>query len=169
MVIWLTGMSGAGKSTLAHALIQAMQNSKIGRPVLVDGDLVRASISQDLGYSAADRLKQISRVSGLAKMLAVQGFPVVVAAVYNDPESMRKNRQEIPGYFEVYLQCGMDFLMKRDSKGIYARAREGKAKDVVGVDIPWIEPEKPDLVFQAEEQIPPSEMAARILKALPKA
>lgn len=164
MVIWITGMSGAGKTTLCQAIWDKL---KPGHPELVflDGDIVRAAFDNDLGYREEDRVCQIKRMQRLAKMLSDQGMLVLVAALYSHPSLLEWNRNQIGGYFEVYLQASLAMLQGRDSKKIYSRATEGSLREVVGIDIPWHPPTKPDLVVEVDQVIPPHETAEGIIAA----
>jgi adenylylsulfate kinase-like enzyme len=167
MVIWLTGLSGSGKTSLCAALHARLKPS---RPALVrlDGDEIRAAFGGDLGFKEADRFRQIQRIQRIAKMLADQDMDVLVAALYAHPELLAWNRAHLPGYFEIYLKADVDFLARRESKALYARARRGEIADVVGVDIPWHAPAQPDLVIDAAAAPAPEALARRVLDALPE-
>jgi len=163
MVIWITGLSGSGKSTLCDALGPKL---KALRPSLVklDGDEVRAAFGDDLGHHEADRVRQIRRIQGLARMLANQDITVLVAALYSHPELLAWNRDNLPGYFEVYLKTDMEFLLSRDGKGLYRRARSGEIPNVVGIDIPWHPPQQADMVIDASSVPPVDALADHVLK-----
>lgn len=166
MVIWLTGLSGSGKSSLCAAL-HALLKPRHAALVRLDGDEVRAAFGGDLGYTEADRFRHISRIQRVAKMLADQGIDVLVAALYAHPDLLAWNRSNLPGYFEVYLRAEVDFLIGRENKTLYSRARCGEMTDVVGVDIPWHAPAKPDLTIDAATAPAPEALARRVLEALP--
>lgn len=168
MVIWLTGLSGSGKSSLCTALYALLKPARPGL-VRLDGDEIRAAFGSDLSFKEPDRFRQISRIQRIAKMLADQGLDVLVAALYANPELLAWNRANLPGYFEVYLEAEIDFLMGRDTKALYARARRGEIADVVGVDIPWHAPRNPDLVIASATAPAPELLARRVLEALPGA
>jgi adenylylsulfate kinase len=165
MVIWLTGLSGAGKSTLCEALYARL---KPLHPCLVklDGDEIRAAFGGDLGHAEADRVRQIGRVQGLARILAEQKIDVLVAALYANPELLEWNRANLPGYFEIYLRSDVAFLSTRDGKGLYGRAQRGEMKDVVGVDIPWREPVRPDMVIDAASAPSPDVLSGQVIAAI---
>lgn len=165
MVIWLTGLSGSGKSTLCGVLRPKLK-ALWPNLVTLDGDVVRAAFGDDLGYHEADRTRQIKRIQGIAKMLADQGITVLVAALYAHPDLLAWNRVNLPGYFEIYLKAEVEFLISRDGKGLYSRARRGEVPNVVGVDIPWHEPKNPDLVFDAASLPPVGALADRVLQAI---
>src|SRR6516162_1342317 len=145
-VFWITGLSGAGKTTLGRELWRRLRAG--GRPVtFLDGDGLRAAIAEDLGHSAGDRRRSAMRNARLCRLLAEQGADVVCATISLFHEVQRWNRENIPGYREIYLRVPIDELRRRDNKGIYVRAHGGKARDVVGLDVPEEAPEAPDLVI----------------------
>ena len=145
-VFWITGLSGAGKTTLGRELWSRLRAA--GRPVtFLDGDALRAVIAEDLGHSADDRRRSAMRNARLCRLLAEQGADVVCATISLFHEVQRWNRENIPGYREIYLRVPIDELRRRDSKGIYAGAQRGDARDVVGLDVPAEAPEAPDLVL----------------------
>jgi len=166
LVIWLTGLSGTGKSTLCAALYSRLK-PRCPALVRLDGDEVRAAFGGDLGYAEADRYRHISRIQRVAKMLSDQGLDVMVAALYAHPDLLAWNRANLPGYFEVYLKADVDFLIGREVKALYSRARRGDIADVVGVDIPWHTPQNPDLVVDAATAPAPELLARQVLDALP--
>src|SRR6516162_5083678 len=145
-VFWITGLSGAGKTTLGRELWRRLRAG--GRPVtFLDGDGLRAAIAEDLGHSAGDRRRSAMRNARLCRLLAEQGTDVVCATISLFHEVQRWNRENIPGYLEIYLRVPIDELRRRDSKGIYLGVQRGDARDVVGLDVPAEAPEAPDLVL----------------------
>jgi len=167
MVIWLTGLSGVGKTTFAQALCSHLK-TKLDNVVLLDGDVIRSTISSDLGFHESDRIIQINRVQRLAKILADQGIIVIVAVVYAHPKLLDWNRENLSDYFEVYFKASLETLAQRDPKGIYRRARDGQLSDVVGIDIPWHAPHRPDLIFDQDAALPATEMVRQLLQTFPK-
>ena len=167
MVLWLSGLSGSGKTTLCKALWTLL---KPGLPELVvlDGDGVREMMGHDLGHDEAARAKQVARLRSLAKFLADQGHVVVVAAVYTRPDLTAENRRVLKGFFQVYLDADLASVKRRDSKGLYAAALEGRTKHVVGVDIPWLPPADADLVLRSDSGETPEAVARRVVAALPR-
>ena len=158
MVIWITGISGAGKTTLATALAQ-MLKARLPNLVVLDGDAIRAVFGSTLGYSIRDRLVQIQRLQSLAAVLDGQNIVTVVAAVYSSPEVLLWNRKNFSPYYEIYLKASLQLVQQRDSKRIYSEALAGRLANVVGLDIPWLEPEFPDLVIDADEKQYPEQLA----------
>jgi adenylylsulfate kinase-like enzyme/phosphohistidine swiveling domain-containing protein len=145
-VFWVTGLSGAGKTTVGRELWSRLRAA--GRQVFfLDGDELRGVIAEDLGHSADNRRRSAMRNARLCQLLAGQGADVVCATISLFHEVQRWNRQNIPGYREIYLRVPIDELRRRDSKGIYAGAQGGVTRDVVGLDVPAEAPEAPDLVL----------------------
>lgn len=167
MVIWVTGLSGAGKTTLCEGIYQQLK-PHIPEVVLLDGDIVREAFGNDLTHKEADRVVQVKRLRGMSKVLAEQGMVVIVAVLYAEPGLLAWNRENIPNYFEVYLDASLETVMARDSKGLYAKAKAGTMPDVVGMDIPWYPPERPDLVLTANGEVSPEALQRRLIDALPE-
>ena len=120
-VVWFTGLSGAGKSTLAQAL--AARLLAAGQKVeVLDGDVVRENLSQGLGFSREDRDINIRRIAFVAKLLARNGVIVIVAAISPYRAARDEARASIGRFLEVHVQCPIDELVRRDTKGLYARA-----------------------------------------------
>jgi adenylylsulfate kinase-like enzyme/phosphohistidine swiveling domain-containing protein len=145
-VFWITGLSGAGKTTVGRELSSRLRAA--GHPVVfLDGDALRAVIAEDLGHSAGHRRRSAMRNARLCRLLSAQGADVVCATISLFHEVQHWNRENIPGYREIYLRVPIDELRRRDSKGIYAAAQRGDARDVVGLDVTAEVPETPDLVL----------------------
>jgi adenylylsulfate kinase-like enzyme/phosphohistidine swiveling domain-containing protein len=163
-VFWITGLSGAGKTTLGRELWQRLRAA--GRPVaFLDGDTLRSAIAEDLGHNAGDRRRSAMRNARLCRLLAEQGTDVVCATISLFHEVQRWNRENIPGYREIYLRVPLDELRRRDSKGIYAAADCGDAGDVVGLDVTAEIPRKPDLVLDNYGALDVATAVDRILAA----
>jgi adenylyl-sulfate kinase len=146
--IWIMGLSSAGKSTLANLLVARLRQS--GYPcLLLDGDQIRQVFDERLGYDRAARRKQTSRVLRLARLVAGQGILPVVAIIHPVEEDRRMCREAMPGYFEVWLKCTLDVCVARDTKNVYRPALDGKAANVVGLDIPYEEPRHADLTLDS--------------------
>lgn len=146
--IWITGLSGAGKSTLA-APVAASLRSMGEQVVLLDGDELRAvfgaSAAVAQSHERAARLDLALRYSRLCRMLSMQGLTVVIATISLFREVQDWNRQNLPGYVEIFLDVPLDELRRRDPKGIYRRYDAGEISDVSGLDVAVDYPIAPDL------------------------
>ena len=151
--VWLTGLPGSGKSTIGAAveehLVEHGQSA-----YLLDGDNLRHGICGDLGFSSADRERNIRRVGQLAQMFADAGSVAVVALVSPLEDARRAVRESherasLP-YFEVFVDTPVEICAARDRKGLYARARAGELHGLTGFDDPYERPRRPDLRLGSE-------------------
>src|SRR5436305_3554451 len=145
-VIWFTGLSGAGKTTLARRVEQELRSH--GREVeILDGDEVRANLSQGLGFSKADRDTNIRRIGYVARLLARNGVVAITAAIspYRAvrAEVRRAVEQDGAGFVAVYVKCPLPVLTERDVKGLYRRALAGETKESTGGPAPYEAPSAP--------------------------
>ena len=147
MVIWIIGLSGAGKTTLAEEAVRLMRR-EADNVVLLDGDAVRAMLGDDLGHTLADRKKNADRLCRISRFLAGQNIHVVCAVLSIFEESRAWNRENIDGYYEVYIDTPMQMLVERDPKGLYARALRGEIEHFPGVSLEFPVPSHPDLIIQ---------------------
>jgi len=146
-VLWFTGLSGSGKSTTARALVEPLRVS--GRKVeLLDGDELRQTISQGLGFSRKDRITNVERIVFLCKLLSRNGVTVIVSAITPYEEMRAHARAELPSYVEIFVDCPLEECERRDVKGLYAKARNDEIKQFTGIGDPYEMPEQPDIVIQ---------------------
>lgn len=144
--IWFTGLSGAGKSTTAQALTVLLQEH--GRQVSVlDGVAVRTNLSLGPRLSKEDRESNIRRVGFLAAEIVRQGGTVVCAAVspYRSTRNDVRNIVGVDCFVEVFVDTPLEECEKRDTKGMYARARRGEIRNLVGIDEPYEAPQHPEI------------------------
>lgn len=150
-VLWFTGLPSSGKSTLAEAVAQEFKKS--GLPVeRLDGDVVRETISRDLGFSAEDRQKNIERVTFIAKILARNGIMVLTSFISPQRKVREWARKEIGNFIEIYTKCPVEECIKRDSKGNYRKALAGEILNFTGVSDPYEEPESPEIVVETDKE-----------------
>lgn len=167
MIVWITGISGAGKTTLCDEL-SALLKPNIPELVVIDGDFVRETFGNTLGYKEQDRIVQIQRIQRLARELDRQGLVVLVAALYANGDLLSWNRENFANYFEVYLDAPLTLVQARDAKGLYAKAARGEMPDVVGIDVPWHAPQNADLHVDATRAPAPRELALDVAKRIPQ-
>jgi adenylylsulfate kinase len=150
--IWFTGLSGAGKSTLA-AGIAAVLRDRGRRVEILDGEEVRRSLSAGLGFSKADRDTNVRRIGFIARLLSRNGIVAIAAAIspYRATRDELRVAQEAP-FIEVFVDCPLAELMRRDTKGLYARAARGEIEHFTGVSDPYEPPLRADLVIHTAEE-----------------
>ena len=146
--VLLTGLSASGKSTIAVALERRLVES--GQSAyLLDGDNIRHGLSEDLGFSAAERTEHIRRVGQVARLMADAGTIAVVSLISPlaaDREHLRAAHEQanLP-FIEVFVDTPVAECERRDPKGLYAQARAGEIKGFTGIDAPYERPERPEL------------------------
>ena len=168
VTIWITGRPGAGKSTLAEAIRRQLERTL--RPAcVIDGDEVRAGLSEDLDLSANGRHEQARRVAHTAAMVAKANITPIVALVspYRaDRQRAREiHEQERLGFIEVWLDAPIAVCEARDSKGLYARARAGEISDLTGLGAPYEEAPNAD-VYLRSDQVTADTAARRVVAVL---
>ncbi len=164
--IWFTGLSGAGKSTTAEVLTVLLQ--ECGRQVTVlDGDVVRTHLSRGLGFGKEDRDLNIRRIGFVAAEIVRHGGTVVCAAVspYRATRNDVRNMVGREQFVEVFVDTPLAECERRDTKGIYAKARRGEIKNFTGIDDPYEPPQHPELTLETIDQ-PPEDNARLILEFL---
>jgi len=150
-IIWFTGLSGSGKSTLAKQL-QKRLFDKGYQVMALDGDNVRKGLNRDLGFSPEDRSENIRRVGEVAALFAQAGTIVISSFISPYREDRRSVRAIAPDYFHnIYIKASLESCEKRDTKGLYKQAREGKLQQFTGISAPYEEPVNPDLVVDTEK------------------
>ena len=148
MVLWFTGLSGSGKSTLANALNEALHLKGISTYVL-DGDNIRHGLCKDLGFSDSDREENIRRIGEVANLFMNAGIVAITAFVSPFKADRDKVRSIIGNsdFIEIYCAANLSVCEKRDTKGLYKKARLGEIKEFTGISSPYEIPENPEIII----------------------
>ncbi len=162
-VIWITGLPGAGKTSAADHLCSRLKNKGFST-VMLDGDKIREVVGKQNAYTKEERLRLSLLYARLAKMICEQGHIVIVATVSLFHSVHAWNRQNIPEYFEVFLDINKDTLRKRDQKKLYSSFEKGLEKNMIGVNIAAEFPQTPDIVITSEMNFSPSNIAEKIIE-----
>jgi len=149
--LWFTGLPCSGKTVLADAVAEELKakGMKVER---LDGDIVRKSLTKDLGFTEEDRNMNIERVTFVAKLLSRNGVAVLASFVSPYNKIRAYSRKEIGNYILVYVKCSLEECENRDVKGMYAKARAGEIKDFTGIDHPFEEPNEVEIVVETDKQ-----------------
>ena len=150
--IWMTGLSGSGKTTLATGLENTLHRKGFLTQVL-DGDNIRTGINSNLGFSTEDREENIRRISEVSKLLVNCGV-ITINCFVSPLSSNRETARKIIGnenFVEIYINASLEECEKRDTKGLYKKARRGEVKDFTGVNAPFEPPLNPYLEVQTDQ------------------
>ena len=151
--VFFTGFSGSGKSTIANALMVKLMEMG-GRPVtLLDGDIVRKNLSSELGFSKEHRDLNIRRIGYVASEITKNGGIAICAPIAPYATTRRAVREEIEqfgAFLEVHVATSIEECERRDRKGLYKLAREGKIKEFTGISDPYDVPKDPELRLETE-------------------
>jgi len=160
-VIWMTGLSGAGKTTIALLLEEELHRRGI-KAERLDGDVVREGLTRDLGFSAADREKNIERVTFVAKLLSRNGVACICSFIspYNTLRDHVKDN--VTNYVQVFVDAPLETVIERDVKGMYKKAIAGEIPNFTGISDPFEKPNAPYIHVRTDLQTP-LESAGKIL------
>jgi bifunctional enzyme CysN/CysC len=161
-VLWFTGLSGAGKSSIAN-LVEKKLHSLRRHTYLLDGDNVRHGLNRDLGFTDADRVENIRRVSETTKLMIDAGLIVLVSFIspFRSEREMARLMVEDGEFLEVFIDTPLEECERRDVKGLYKKARAGEIKNFTGIDSPYERPEDAEVIINGAKET--AEEAALII------
>ena len=165
-VVWLTGLSASGKSTIANSLELQLFALNF-KTYTLDGDNIRRGLSNDLGFSDADRAENIRRVAEVAKLMSDAGLIVIVAFIspFISERNFARNIIANKEFVEVYVDTPIEICEARDPKGLYKKARSGQLKNFTGIDSEYQPPENPEVTVRSVNKTP-KKCADQVLKYL---
>src|SRR3954468_1156876 len=150
--LWFTGLSGAGKSTLSQAVADELRvrGHHVER---LDGDEIRQRLSHGLGFSKADRDENVRRIGFVARLLSRNGAVAIAAAIspYRDLRDEVRREHDAP-FVEIFVDCPLDTLIKRDPKGLYAKALKGEIQNFSGISDPYEQPLSPEITVHTDRE-----------------
>lgn len=164
VTLWFTGLPCSGKSAVADRVAEILRERGL-RIERLDGDIVRKSLTRDLGFSKKDRNENIHRVTFVAKLLTRNGVIVLTSFISPYREVRAYACEEIGSFIEVYVKCSLDVCIKRDVKGMYEKAIKGEVKEFTGISDPYEEPLDPDILLETDKE-ELEESAAKVIEKL---
>lgn len=165
-VLWFTGLSGSGKTTISSDVANKLRQIEC-RVQVLDGDILRTGLCEDLGFSDNDRSENIRRIAQVSKLFIEANYVVLVAAISPFTADRDKARSIIgaDNFVEIHCDCSVKECEKRDPKGLYELARLGKIKDFTGIDSPYEAPTKPTITLQTDKH-PLADCVAQVMDRL---
>ena len=152
VTLWFTGLSGAGKTTISQRVADRLKREYGIKIVLLDGDRVRQTLTNNLGFSPANRAENIRQIGQIAHELSLEGSIVLVAAIAPYRYLRDGLRAQIGAFVEVYVNAPLEICEGRDPKGLYRRARAGEIQRFTGIDDPYEAPLNPELTCDTDRE-----------------
>ena len=152
VTLWFTGLSGSGKSTLANA-VEKVLSARGKYTMLLDGDNVRMGLNRNLGFTEEDRIENIRRIAEVSKLMNDAGL-IVLTAFISPYKEDRERAREIIGddnFIEIYVSTSLEECERRDVKGLYKKARNGKIPNFTGISAPYEKPENAEIIVNTEK------------------
>ena len=164
--LWFTGLSGSGKSTVANAIERRLHEDGLHTYIL-DGDNVRHGLNRDLGFTDADRVENIRRVSEVSKLMVDAGLITIVSFISPFRAERRSARERYAEgeFIEIFVDTPLEICESRDAKGLYAKARAGEIPNFTGISSPYEPPQAPDIHLASDKRTP-EELADIIFQEL---
>ncbi len=152
VILWFTGLSGAGKSTVAN-LVESQLHARGHHTIILDGDNVRHGLNRDLGFTEADRVENVRRVSEVSKLMLDAGLITLSSFIspFRSERKMARDRVEEGEFCEVFVDTPIEVAESRDAKGLYKKARAGEIKNFTGIDSPYEAPHAPEIHLRMAE------------------
>jgi len=154
-VLWFTGLSGAGKSTIAN-LVEKKLHAMGRHTYLLDGDNIRHGLNKDLGFTEADRVENIRRISEVAGLMVDAGLIVLTAFIspFRSERAMARSLLGQGEFIEIHVDTPLSVAEDRDVKGLYKKARRGEIANFTGISSPYEAPENAELTVNTTQRTP---------------
>jgi len=147
--LWLTGFSGAGKTSIATYVKNSLDSGNVPNYML-DGDVIRQGLNCDLGFSNNDRTENIRRIAEVSRLMADAGVVCIVAFIspFIKDRNFARQLHDVADlkFYEIYVNTPIEECIRRDTKGLYARAKNGEIRGLTGIDAPYEIPERPEII-----------------------
>ena len=165
-VLWMTGLSGSGKSTIANELEKKLY-SQGKKTYILDGDNIRHGLNKDLGFTDKDRVENIRRVAEVARLMCDAGLIVITAFIspFRLEREMARLLFDKNDFKEIYISTPLKVVEKRDPKGLYKKARQGKIPNFTGIDSIYEIPKNPELEIDTSK-VSLSEAVKKVLNII---
>jgi len=152
-ILWFTGLSSSGKSSIANAL-ELKLNALHKHTYLLDGDNIRLGLNNDLGFSDAHRVENIRRIGEVAKLFVHSGTIVLTAFIspFRKDREFVKNLVKNHEFIEIFVNTNLELCEKRDTKGLYKKARLGEIPNFTGISSAYEVPLSPHINLATQEK-----------------
>lgn len=152
-ILWFTGLSGSGKSTIANYLEKKLHSDGI-KTFVLDGDNIRKGLNKDLGFKTEDRIENIRRIAEVSKIMFDAGLVVLVAFIspFKAERYMARSLFKKGDFLEIFVNASLETVKKRDTKGLYRKAKTGKLLNFTGISSPYEKPENPEIILNTDQQ-----------------
>lgn len=162
--VWITGLPFTRKKETGRILAERLNMLGYKTAVLIGGQ-IRRQYEKKLGFTKEEIYKNIRRIAFECKLLSENGV-IAIAVTISPFRDLRKECRQLIGRFvEVYQKCPLEILKKRDKKGLFQKAEEGKLQNVAGISMPYEESEHPEVVLETDK-VRPFHAASKILEKL---
>jgi len=161
--VWITGLPASGKSSITRELVRNLAEQGIS-PAVLESDALRAILTPEPSFSIEERDRFYLQLAQIGILLSGEGIPVIFDATANRRNYRDYARLHFSSFVEVFVECPLDLCMKRDPKGIYTAAHQGKTDSVPGVHVTYEPPLNADIVVDGRNK--PKVSAAAIFRCL---
>ena len=152
VTLWFTGLPQSGKSTLATEVEKKLYQRGYTTYIL-DGDNIRHGLNKNLGFSPEDREENIRRIGEVANLFRQAGIINMTAFIspYRRDRQRARDLAKKGEFIEIFCKCSLEVCEKRDTKGLYKKARAGEIPEYTGISAPYEEPVDPEIIIETDK------------------